>query len=407
MDVARDEKTRWVGVAFGLVLASFAAFQQFKLPPVLPIMLSDYHYDLVLAGGFMSIYALVGLLTTLPLSRVIAAGRAVTALWCGLACFVLGTLLVLAVPQSGWVVLAGRALEGLGFSILALVGPASAGANAARRHLPLVAAMSACWVPVGQMTAALLSLPTQDAGLWRPVWWIGIAASLAMAIWLVGMQRSRSIHLGAGNAGAGRKTVLLTGEERQLLWVAGIGFLLFSGQYIGFMTWFPDYMVKALASTPEVATYAYLVPVLLVATFNLLSASLMRRGVTAAGLLIIGFALEAVCWWFLPSVGEGLWGVVLLIAYGIGAGLVPTGLFAMPGTIVGPQGATLAAFGIMLTLRNIGVLAGPMLLAAMIGSAGGWRLAAPVFCLLNLLALVLTIWLGRRLAHRRRTPEPA
>ncbi len=394
------EKTRWGAVAFGLLLASYSAFQQFKLPPVLPIMLEDYGYDLILAGGFMSVYALVGLVATLPLSRWIAGSRVMPAIWVALLLFILGTVLTLLVPQSGWVVLGARALEGLGFSILALIGPASAGANAARHHLPLVAALSATWIPVGQTTAALVALPTQDEGLWRPIWWMAIAATLAIALWLLFLQRGRGVHLGRGNAAAKGKGRGLSGEERVLLWIAGIAFLLFSGQYIGFMTWFPDYMVTALAVSPAEAIYAYLIPVVLVAVFNVLSASLLRHGATPAGLLIVGFGLEAVCWWFLPQVGESWWGVVLLIAYGIGAGLIPTGLFAMPNTIVGPGGATLAAFGIIMTMRNMGVLAGPLLLAAMIGPKGGWDLASPTFALLSLAAMLLCLWLARRLARR-------
>lgn len=394
------EKTRWGAVAFGLILASYSAFQQFKLPPVLPIMLEDYGYDLILAGGFMSVYALVGLVATIPLSRWISGSRAMPAIWVALLLFVLGTVLTLLVPQSGWVVLGARALEGLGFSILALIGPASAGANAARHHLPLVAALSATWIPVGQITAALVALPTQDEGLWRPIWWVAIAATLAMALWLLALQRGRGVQLGTGNAASKGKGRGLTGEERVLLWVAGMAFLLFSGQYIGFMTWFPDYMVSALAVSPAEAIYAYLIPVVLVAVFNVLSAELLRRGATPAGLLFVGFGLEAVCWWFLPQVGEGVWGVLLLIAYGIGAGLIPTGLFAMPNTVVGPGGATLAAFGIIMTMRNLGVLAGPLLLAAMIGPQGGWDLASPVFALLSFAAMLLCLWLARRLARR-------
>lgn len=398
------EKTRWGAVAFGLLLASYAAFQQFKLPPVLPIMLADYRYDLILAGGFMSVYALVGLVATLPFSRWITDARAMQAIWIALLLFVLGTLLTLLAPQSGWVVLAARGLEGLGFAILALIGPASAGANAARHHLPLVAALSATWIPVGQTTAALVALPTQDEGLWRPIWWVAIAATLAMALWLIALQRGRGIHLGKGNAApAGKNRRQLSGEERILLWVAGIAFLVFSGQYIGFMTWFPDYMVTALAVSPAQAIYAYLIPVVLVAIFNVLSALLLRRGATPAGLLIVGFGLEAICWWFLPQVGGGVWGIVLLVAYGIGAGLIPTGLFAMPNTIVGPGGATLAAFGIIMTMRNLGVLAGPLLLAAMIGPEGGWGLASPTFALLSFAAMALCLWLARRLARRRQS----
>lgn len=51
----------WKGVIFGVGIAAFAAYQQFKLPVVLPVLLERYGYDRVLAGGFMSVYALTGL----------------------------------------------------------------------------------------------------------------------------------------------------------------------------------------------------------------------------------------------------------------------------------------------------------------------------------------------------------
>ncbi len=396
-DQQSADKTRWGGVAFGLVLAAFAAFQQFKLPPVLPVMLEDYHYDLVLAGGFMSIYALVGLVVSMPLSRLIARVGPVGPLWGGLALFLLGNVISLAVPESGWVVLFGRGLEGLAFAVMALIGPASASANAARSTLPLVFALTAAWVPTGQMVAAVVALPTQDAGIWRPVWWLAIVGTLLLGVWLASMQRGRGIYLGAGSrAKSGRA---LTGEERLLLWVAGTGFLLFSGQYIGYMTWFPSYLVEALGFTPAEAIYAYLIPVALVAVFNVVSAWLLRRGMTPAGLLVVGFGLDAVGW-LLPFADVDAFGLVLLFAYGIGAGLVPAGLFAMPTTIVGPGGPTIAAFGIMMTLRNFGVLVGPLLLAVLITPDGGWSVAAPVFCTVNIAALVMCLWLARRMRGR-------
>ena len=65
-----DMRTNWTGVMFGFLLASLAAFQQFKLPPMLPEMLATYDYQPTLAGGFMSIYAAIGLVATLLIGRL-------------------------------------------------------------------------------------------------------------------------------------------------------------------------------------------------------------------------------------------------------------------------------------------------------------------------------------------------
>ena len=50
---------------FGFLLASLAAFQQLKLPPMMPYMLAEFGYPKTLAGGFMSVYAVIGLAMSL------------------------------------------------------------------------------------------------------------------------------------------------------------------------------------------------------------------------------------------------------------------------------------------------------------------------------------------------------
>jgi predicted MFS family arabinose efflux permease len=53
------------------VVGCFAAYRQFKLPPSLPVLLQRCGYDRTVAGRLMSVYALAGLLMSLPLGRAI------------------------------------------------------------------------------------------------------------------------------------------------------------------------------------------------------------------------------------------------------------------------------------------------------------------------------------------------
>src|SRR3546814_1141490 len=64
--------TNWTGVLFGFLLASLAAFQQFKLPPMLPEMLAEFGYPKTVAGSFMSIYAAIGLAMSFALGGLMA-----------------------------------------------------------------------------------------------------------------------------------------------------------------------------------------------------------------------------------------------------------------------------------------------------------------------------------------------
>ena len=66
------QRTSGALVALGLALVIYAAFSQFKLPVVLPVLLEDYGYGRVLAGGFMSIFAVFGILLSVPIGRLVA-----------------------------------------------------------------------------------------------------------------------------------------------------------------------------------------------------------------------------------------------------------------------------------------------------------------------------------------------
>ena len=102
----------WKGVIFGVGIAAFAAYQQFKLPVVLPVLLERYGYDRVLAGGFMSVYALTGLVLSVWLGGVIERRGAIGPVLIAMGLLAAGSALSLAFPASGMLMLAGRALEG-------------------------------------------------------------------------------------------------------------------------------------------------------------------------------------------------------------------------------------------------------------------------------------------------------
>ena len=103
------ERTDRVVVAFGLCLAFLAAFQMFKLPPVLPVLLESYRYDRTLAGGFMSVYALAGLIFSLWFARLLErhgiAGPVLAAL--GLMLLGVGANAKEVVPMLGGVIIDG------------------------------------------------------------------------------------------------------------------------------------------------------------------------------------------------------------------------------------------------------------------------------------------------------------
>ena len=122
-----------------------------------------------------------------------------------------------------------------------------------------------------------------------------------------------------------------------------------------------------------------------------------------AALLLSALLSQAAVWWLIPycqSIGAG---TALLVLYGIGAGVTPTCLFALPGAIMGRAGAP-TAFGFIMTGRNIGVFLGPILLAEVTKLVGGWSVAWPLFGSTTLAAMAVAVLLVLMLRMSRSVP---
>ena len=388
----------WTGIAFGLCLAYYAAYQQFKLPPALPLLLQTYGYDRALAGGFMSVYAAAGLLLSLPLARVLERIGILAPILAALALMVMGTALNLTAPENGWVVLAGRGLEGVGFAILAIAGPVLANASATARQLPIVAGLSASWVPIGQL-GATVAAPAAFAGPgWHALWWLGIAGALTLALWTAALHSRRTVAFVSPPVTVRHGPVL---RQRGCLILTAATFMIFSGQYYAYMTWLPQYLVEVHGLSPSLAVVGYTVPVVTLIVTNLIFAMVLRAGVPLGPLLAVGMASQAAVWWLIPVTGGGVGGIVSLVIYGIGAGIVPTCLFAVPSLLAGSGRPPASAFGIVMTGRNLGVLVGPVLLAMAFKSSGNWDIATPIFGTATTIGLGVSVWLAVALGGAR------
>ena len=395
-------RSNWTGIAFGLALACFAAYQQFKLPPALPVLLETYGYDRTLAGAFMSVYAVAGLAFSLLFGRLLERKGAVGPTLVALALSMAGTGLVLALPESGWTVLLGRALEGVGFAFLAICGMLLANANASARHLPLVVGMTAAWIPVGQLAAMLLAPIAFAWHGWQPLWIVALFGALALAAWTLALRGSGAVDPPAAAAPSGPAPgAAIGGAARLKLAIAAGIFMLWSSQYFAYMTWLPQYLVEVHGLSVSMAVAGNMIPVAVLIAATVVVGMVLRAGVPVGPLLVCGLATQAAIWWLVPVTGAGVGGVVSLIFYGIAAGICPTCLFALPSIIVGRGRVAAPAFGIIMTGRNIGVLIGPVLLAQAFEATGAWDLAAPIFGTVTSLAFGLGIWLTVSLAGAR------
>jgi hypothetical protein len=181
----------------------------------------------------------------------------------------------------------------------------------------------------------------------------------------------------------------LSAGQKKLLWLGGSVFTLWSGQYFAFMTWLTYYLEIRHGLSLRESVGAYLLPVVVLLGFNILTGWALGKGLPLLRTLILGLASQVAVWVLAPF-AEGWLGILLLLVYGIGAGIVPTCLFQVPHRIVGGT-ARAGAYGIVMAARNIGVFAGPLILGFLAKGPDDWPLAFHVMTAVTLGATLLAI----------------
>ena len=388
--------TAWSGVAFGTLMAVLAAHAQFKLPPLLPVLTAAYGYPSLLAGAMMSIYAAVGLVLSIPAGRWMQRVGAGPGFAAAIGAVAAGTALMMAAPDQAWLVLLARGLEGVGFTILSILGPVVTARSAADHHRPITTGLTATWIPLGQIAGILAAQPALALGHWQLAWVIGLGFAAIIGLW--GLTAGGRSHLPAKaptTTSAAAPEIGETVPQRRLLILGAATFCLYSMQFIAFMTWLPTYLVDVEQLSVSEATWVMSVPVVTLLGFNLLGGWLLRWGLGLSVVMTAALALQLAVWLMMPVAPGGWPGLAILILYGVGSGVAPTCLFALPNIVMGGAAGP-GAFGIVLTGRNLGVLIGPVLLAAVAGGAGGWSGAAWVFAASTAVAMALAILIGLR-----------
>jgi MFS family permease len=364
----------------------------------------------------------------------------------GISAALLGLVLALGLAQFGLVLLLARGLEGLTYAIFAIAGPAIATSSARLRDLPLVTGLLAGWIPVGQIGAGLLALTAPSWGLpladWQVIWLVALAVTLLLGLFCwrffhhknVGITGSAAKTLGtvtANTVAADRGGDAKRGHSWSMKSISGMSaafrhpspdllsaaiFLLWSGQYFAFMTWLTQYLIEQHHLAPQQAVLVYLLPVVVLLGFNLLTGWALGKGLPLLPALLLSLVLQGLVWALNPIL-DGALGIAALLVYGICAGVIPTCLFHLPHLIAahrqhferqqadsdggyleklavkaGPE-----AFATLMTGRNIGVFFGPIMVPQLMTLLGSWSRAALVIAGLTWLAAGLALSLGRRL----------
>lgn len=367
-----------------------SAFQVGEISIALSSLQESIGVSLSAGGWLVSVFALVGAATGMPIGisvDMIGARRMALA---GLAIQGASSLLSAAAGSFAWL-MALRVMEGLGFMAVVVAMPALVLAATAEPDRKRAFAILGTYMPLG-VALAMLCAP-----LMRLIEWPGLTLlsgtalfAYAVLLWAGTRRLAMKATVNATGFASIRDTALA--REPQLL---ALLFAAFTAAYFSVFGFLPTLLASRMPLDASAAGMAAALVVAINAGGNLACGSLLSKGVSPLTLLRVCFIGMAACTAAALAPGvSGLTAYALCALLSFVSGPIPVVLMELaPRSAPSPAQAG-AAVGLVMQGNNAGLLAGPAV-AGMIAQAFGWPWVSGWVLALTLCALALTAWLGR------------
>lgn len=380
-----------------ILLASLAApLNQFKVPPVMPLLMQAFGVSAAQAGLLMSLFAITGLFLAIPAGFIFQKlGYRLT-----------GMIAILSlVIGAGWgafsrgfdIMLASRFVEGAGMSLMSVVAPAVIALWFSAESRGKAMGIWAIWVPLGSTIMFLLAPTLAGRWNWPGVWWFGCFYAVLVGFLYLVFLKSKSADSpnpkGEVSSGRIQDHGLAKVLSNRDLWLTSLLFCCFNFVFIAFITWAPTFLHQVRGIS--MARAAFLVSLTTILTIIACPTSgwVSDRIGTRKWVAVIPMVLMAPLFLLFFSAGEtGFLALVILLGF-IG-GFVPTGVFSGAVEMAGDERLSGMAMAVIQIGQNAGMLLGPLVFGWVIESGGGWQTAFWVLAPLSVLGAVAG-WMSR------------
>ena len=380
-----------------ILLASLAArLNQFKVPPVMPLLMEAFGVSAAQAGLLMSLFAITGLFLAIPAGFIFQRlGYRLT-----------GMIAILSlVIGAGWgalspgfdIMLASRFIEGAGMSLMSVVAPAVIALWFSPASRGKAMGIWAVWVPLGSTIMFLLAPTLAGRWNWPGVWWFGCFYAVSVGFLYLVFLKSKTAHSPDPKGGASSGRMPDHGLAKVLsnrdLWLTSLLFCCFNFVFIAFITWAPTFLHQVRGiSMPRAAFLVSLTTILTIIACPT-SGWVSDRIGTRKWVAVIPMALIAPLFPLSFSAGE-MGFLALAILVGFIGGFVPTGVFSGAVETVGDERLSGMAMAVIQIGQNAGMLLGPLVFGWVIESGGGWQMAFWVLTPVSILGAVAG-WISR------------
>jgi MFS family permease len=392
--VAKPSAYAWVILSVLCIVTVASALNQFKVPPVLPVLIQAFHLSLSDAGMLMSVFSITGFILALPAGFVLhRLGLKGTGLIAVVAVFVGSSLG--SFSSTAILMLASRFIEGAGLGLITIMAPAAIAVwfPAEMRGTPL-GLWTTC-MPIGAILMFNVAPWLVDFSGWQLVWKVGAAFALVSFILFWGLFRMpraeeaieevQSDNLrSAGNESPGfAKAMANTG-----LWLITLQFFCFNLICFALNTYYPTFLNTVRNYSLPAASFTFSLCTIAAVISQPLGGYLSDRLGMRRHMIIISSAILSVICMF-PFIATGWMIPMLTIALGTIAGtIVPATFAAVPEIMVSRQldglGMAVLAMG-----QNLGMFIGPIMfgkLVESVGWAGAGYALVPV-CAISVIAV--------------------
>ena len=361
-----------------------------------PLLQADFELDLGTLGWLTSVFAILGMVGGIPAGALTAKIGDRRMLCLGLGAIALGAALG-AVAGSFPVLLAGRVVEGLGFLLITVAGPAILQRVVAPATRDLAFSLWSCFMPAG-MAIAMLAGP--QFGDWRALWWssaILAGAAIIVAVLLIPKTVDRSPSSWRGLSADIIATLSVKGPS-----LLAASFTLYSLMFFALFSFLPVLLMDRMNVSLQTAGLLSAVAVAVNIVGNLAAGVLLSRGLdrstlVAAASVVMGTTGLGI---FLPVFPDAPT-FLLCVAFSAVGGLIPATLLATAPVASPTPNLTPIAVGLVMQGSALGQVIAPLAVGQAIASLG-WHSAAVIVGFAALFGVLLTVFLRRTLNHNRR-----
>ena len=391
---AQQSRTAWLAVLVVVGAGITAALQVGKASIAAPLLQADLGLDLASVGWLTAIFAILGVIGGVPAGAIAASLGDRRVLLIGLAATVVGAAIG-AGSASFAVLLASRVVEGLGFLLIAVSGPAVLQRMVSAADRDLAFALWSCFMPAG-MALAMLTAPL--AANWHTYWWCSSALALAAVIAVALMVPAGAARTLFSWRDLARDAVATVRTGGPLL-LAAI-FALYSLMFFALFSFMPVLLMERMGVSLQTAGLLSAVATGANVIGNLAAGVLLSRGVARATLvgtacLVMGVAALGIFSTVLPPLGAFL---LCVLFSGVG-GMLPATIIATTPILSPAERLVPVGVGLVMQGSNLGQVIGPVVVGGAIDSFG-WASASMIVAAAGAAGVVLSLLLRRALAHR-------